>query len=75
MMVWGQFFLPATISPAVLVVFWTVCFLFTMAAVMVAFSDLHALRHRTREEQRVLMEETMHEIEREVRKATARSRN
>jgi membrane protein implicated in regulation of membrane protease activity len=72
MVVWGQFFLPATVSPWFFLTFYVVCFSFTIGAILMAFSDLRALRKRTRAEKRALMEETMHDIEREVSRAAAK---
>jgi len=72
MVVWGQFFLPRTIAPELQAVFWLLCFLFTLAAIMIACVDLVVLRQRTRTENRELFEETMHEIEKEARRESAR---
>ena len=66
MVVWGQFFLPTSANPLLLVTFWTLCFVLTLAAILIAFADLRALRQQTRAENRALFEETMHAIEKEV---------
>ena len=47
-------------------------FAFTLTAILMAFADLRALRSRTRAEKRMLFEQTMHEIEKEVSHAAAR---
>lgn len=72
MVVWGQFFLPPSVAPGVLIGFWLLCFAFTLTAILMAFADLRALRSRTRAEKRMLFEQTMHEIEKEVSHAAAR---
>lgn len=72
MVVWGQFFLSPSAAPLLLIVFWLLCFFFTIAAILLAFADLRALRDQTRAEKRALFEETMHEIEKEVTHAASR---
>jgi hypothetical protein len=51
-------------EPASRVICWAMCLLSTVLAIIVAFWDLHAVRHRAREEQRALLENTLTEIER-----------
>ena len=70
MVVWGQFFLPSTVAPLLLLAFWLMCFLLTVTAIFLAFADLRAVRDRTRAEKRALLEETMHDINKEVSHAT-----
>jgi hypothetical protein len=72
MVVWGQFFLPPTADPILQVLFWSVCFITTVAAIFIAFADLRALRTRTQAEKRALLEETIHAIEKEVSHAASR---
>ena len=72
MVVWGQFFLPRSVDPALQLAFWGLCFVFTVAAILIAFVDLAVLRRRTRAETRALFEETMQEIERESARPGAR---
>lgn len=72
MVVWGQFFLPQSWPPLLQMSFWLLCFVFTLAAILVACADLFALRRRTREERQALMEEAMHEIEKEATQSAAR---
>ena len=72
MVVWGQFFLPPSIEPLLQIGFWFVCLVVTLAAILVALSDLMALRDRTRAEKRALLEQTLHAIEREVSHSASR---
>ena len=72
MVVWGQFFLPPSVEPLLLIAFWLLCFFLTLTAILLAFADLRALRDRTRAEKRALLEETMQEIEKEVSHAASR---
>ena len=62
MLVAGQTVLHDAFSPLGFIAFWVLCFVFTMAAVAVAFWDLAAVRRRTRDEQRELVESTLKEI-------------
>lgn len=72
MVVWGQFFLPRSLHPALQVGFWILCFAFTLSAILVALVDLQVLHQRTRAEKRALLEATMQKIEREIRHTTSR---
>jgi hypothetical protein len=66
MVVWGQFFLSPSVAPAVLIVFWLLCFFFTLTAVFLALADLRSVRNRVRAEKRALLRETMDDIEKGV---------
>jgi hypothetical protein len=66
MVVWGQFFLPRTLAPSLQAAFWLLCFVFTIAAILIALLDLLLLRQRTRAEKRALFAETMEAIEKEA---------
>jgi hypothetical protein len=64
MLVVGQTVLRNFLQDIGFLLYWLVCIFFTFLAVMVAFRDLSAVRHRTREEQRALLEDTLAEIAR-----------
>lgn len=49
------------------ILYWTICFAFTISAASVALLDIVTVKQRSREEQRDLIEETLLEIEREKR--------
>jgi TRAP-type C4-dicarboxylate transport system permease small subunit len=66
MVVWGQFFLPRSLAPTLQAAFWLLCFVFTIAAILIALVDLLVLRQRTRAEKRALFAETMDAIEKEA---------
>jgi len=66
MVVWGQFFLPRALDPSLQALFWLLCFVFTIAAILIALVDLFVLRQRTRAQKRELFEETMQDIQKEV---------
>jgi len=71
MVVWGQFFLPISLDPSLHAAFWLLCFMFTIAAIMIALVDLLVLRRRTRAEKRALFEETMEAIKEEAAHSTS----
>jgi len=72
MVVWGHFFLPLSAAPLLQLGFWLLCFVVTLTAIAIAFTDLRVLRQRTRDEKRELFEQTMHEIEKEAGHAICR---
>lgn len=44
-------------------IYWMVCFLFTMAAIVTALLDLRATRKRARQEHEALIQRTLNELE------------
>lgn len=69
LVVWGQFFLPVSTTLPLQLVFWGVCFVFTVMAILIALLDLRVLRERTRAEKRALLEQTLQDIEKESKEA------
>jgi hypothetical protein len=65
MLVAGQTVLRNSLRDVGFLLYWLVCIVFTFLAMMTAFRDLSAVRRRTREEQRALLEDTLEEIARE----------
>lgn len=63
MVVLDEFALKGCLGPGAALLFWLVCFLSTALAAFCALADLRAVRQRSREAQRDLMEETLHKIE------------
>jgi hypothetical protein len=53
--------------------YWLVCFGLTGLAILIAFSDARALRHRIRQQQRELFEDTLKEIEAEAKTRSRRT--
>jgi hypothetical protein len=62
MLIAGETFLRDRLSPVLFLVFWTMCFAFTVLAVLVAFLDVSAVRRRIRAEQRELIENTLRQL-------------
>jgi len=68
MLIAGQTVLKDRLNdPKTFVVYWLLCFGFTGSAIFIAFLDVRALQHRTREEQRNLVHRTLEEIETDAR--------
>ena len=61
MLIWGQTVLKPHLDGIPFLVYWAVCFLFTMSAILIALIDLRAVRRRLRQERRDLVERTMKE--------------
>jgi heme/copper-type cytochrome/quinol oxidase subunit 1 len=71
MLLLGETLLRDTLAGLGLVIFWTVCFGFTLLAMLMAFLDLSALQRRARQQHRELLENAVTEI---VREKTDRTR-
>ena len=64
MLIWGQTILRDRLRGLGFLGYWLVCFGFTGLALLTALVDLRAVRRRTREEQKQLLERTLEDIER-----------
>lgn len=62
MLITGETALQHRLTPTAFLIFWGVCFIFTAAAMIVAFQDVLAQQRRARELQRELLEDTLREI-------------
>ena len=65
MLTWGQTLLKPLLEGWLYIGYWTLCFVFTFGAIMIALLDIRALRRRTRREQKELLERTLAEVEEE----------
>jgi hypothetical protein len=65
MVVWGQTLLKPHLKGWGYLVYWLVCFGFTLAAIVVALVDAVAIRYSTRREHLDLLQQTLHDIEAE----------
>lgn len=72
MLVAGETVLPGRLSPVGILFYWAGCFLVTALAALVALLDAARVRAESRQAQRSLFEETLHQVESEKR---ARSQN
>ena len=65
MLVADEYFFKGQLSGVVFVVYWLICFALTLLAICAAWLDVRALRRATRDEQRVLFENTLQNISKE----------
>ena len=62
-LVWGETILKPLLHGALFLIYWSLCFLFTCSAIVIALLDVRAVRRRIRAEQRELLERTLQELE------------
>jgi len=72
MLICGETVLQGRLGNWAFFAYWLACFGFTGLAILIAFVDARALRHRTRQQQRDLFEATLKEIEAEAKKSSRR---
>ena len=65
MLIWGQTVLESHLRGLMFLIYWLVCFGFTIGAIVIALLDIRVLRRRTRDEQRKLVERTLEQVDRE----------
>lgn len=63
MLIWGQTILRPYLKGIGFLLYWLVCFCCTFAAIVCAVLDLRALRRRTKEEHRALLERSFEDLE------------
>jgi hypothetical protein len=68
MLILGESVLKGRLKDLGFVSYWLLCFGFVGTAIVMAALDLQAIRKRTRDEQKMLMETTLSKIDREARK-------
>jgi Na+/melibiose symporter-like transporter len=74
MLVLGETVLKGRMSEVAFMVYWLVCFVFTVLAIVVAFRDVKAVQHEVRTEQRTLLESALKDIENEARSKQKRTK-
>jgi hypothetical protein len=65
LLVLGQTILRHTLTNAVFIVYWAVCFICTGLAILFSLLDFASVQRRAREEQRELIEKTVRDIARQ----------
>lgn len=73
MLVADEYLLKDRLTGLAFLAYWLACFLFTMLAIVAAYFDFRALRRSTRDEQRVLFENTLQDISRDKSRKTGDS--
>jgi hypothetical protein len=63
MLIWGQTVLLPYLAGFGFILYWLLCFAFTIAAIVIALLDVRAVRRRIRNEQAELIRRTLDEIE------------
>ena len=59
MLIWGQTLLKPYLEGVAYLVFWLICMMFTGLAMLTALLDIRAVRRRTRDQQRDLLEDVL----------------
>jgi hypothetical protein len=72
MLICGQTVLQGRLGNLAFIAYWLVCFAFTSLAILIAFVDARALRHRVRQQQRDLFEATLRDIADEAKTKSRR---
>lgn len=63
MLIWGQTILLPYLRGLAFLIYWLICFIFTIAAIFIALLDVRAVRRRVRNEQTDLAQRTLREID------------
>jgi len=75
MLICGETVLKTKLAATAYLVYWLICFLLTVIAIVVAFLDLRALQQRVRDEHRNLFETTLDRIETDVQTKKPKPQN
>src|SRR5262245_9179190 len=63
MLIWGQTILLPYLHGLLFLIYWVLCFIFTIGAIFIALLDVRAVHRRIRSEQADLIQRTLEEIE------------
>lgn len=63
MLIWGKIVLDPYLTGVLFLVYWAVCFVFTLGAIIIALLDIRAVRRRVRNQQRDLIQRTLEGVE------------
>lgn len=63
MLIWGQTVLVPYLQGIGFLIYWAICFTFTISAILFALLDVRAVRRRVRDEQAHLIQRTIDDIE------------
>jgi len=73
LLIWGQTVFAPHLKGIAFMLYWAICLLFTLGAIVIALIDIRALRRRTSAERQALVERTLLAIEEESRQSSSRS--
>jgi membrane protein implicated in regulation of membrane protease activity len=73
MLILGETLLRTSLTKVPFLLYWMVCFLFTGLAILFAFLDVAGVQRQARDQQRELLEKTIHEIARQKEAKAGRS--
>ena len=73
MLIAGETVLRSSLAKVPFILYWMVCFVFTFMAIVFAFLDVAGVQRQAREQQRELLEKTIHEIARQKEVKARRS--
>ena len=68
MLICGETVLKAKLAGGAYLIYWLICFVLTILAIIVAFMDFRALQRRIRDEHRDLIEGTLDRINSDAKK-------
>lgn len=63
LLIWGQTVFAPYLKGVAFMLYWAICLLFTLGAIVIALIDIRVLRRRTRQERRELLQKTLAELE------------
>ncbi len=72
LLIWGQTVFTPYLKGLPFMLYWAICLLFTLGAIIIALIDIRVLRRRTRQERRDLLEKALAELEAEPRQSSPR---
>ena len=64
MLMWGQIVLRPYLKGMGFIIYWLICLVLTLAAIVIGLLDIHAVRRRTRNERRELLRKTFGDLPR-----------
>lgn len=73
MLVLGETVLRSSLGKVPFLIYWMGCFVFTGMAILFAFLDVAGVQRQAREQQRELLEKTIHEIARQKEAKSGRT--
>ena len=73
MLVLGETVLRSSLGKIPFLIYWMVCFIITAMAILFAFLDVAGVQRHAREQQRELLEKTIHEIARQKEAKSGRT--